>query len=560
MNRTANLKRMSDEEFDLVIIGGGITGACLALDASQRGLKTALIERKDFGHATSASSSKLLHGGIRFLQQLRVDKVRESALERVYFQNLVPHLCRYVPFVIPTFPGLQKGKAFLGAGALAYRMLTLGQNGKARFPESRVQPPSIIGRDELRSRIPWLAESWPATGGLVLPECHMQSSERVTLAILRAAAAAGLALANYAEAGAVETRNGRVVAVQARSGDEQLTIRTAAVANCAGPWLSLLDRQTAGSETSTITSFSRGSHLVIRDLPLECALALPTAQKIQGMTDRGGRHVFLIPWRGHALLGTSYAQHSDDLDDVFATDEDRHQLLDAVNSALGRTLLTDDNVAHSYAGIYPLTAANVQSDVYQGASDYIVTDHGRESGPAGYFSLFGAKYTTARKLAETACNAIARFSEKTLRPCATRQTTVPEANVDDPRRYRKEAGTRYAGHASEETIEHLYGNYGSNLDAILALAAESEDLQASLCADRPNIRAEAIYCARDEMLEHLSDFIFRRTGLGTIGNPGADTLEECAHLIGNELGWSEHRKREEIDDTTSHFRAASGRR
>ncbi|MEM7502625.1 MAG: glycerol-3-phosphate dehydrogenase/oxidase [Pseudomonadota bacterium] len=556
MNRTANLRHMADEQFDLVIVGGGISGACLALDASLRGLKTALIERKDFGHATSASSSKLLHGGIRFLQQFRVDKVRESAYERVYFQNLVPHLCRYVPFVIPTFPGLKKGKVFLGAGAFAYQMLTLGQNRQARFPESKVKPPRVIGKDELRRQIPWLDDAWPATGGLVLPECHMQSSERVTLAILRAAISAGLTAVNYAQAVSVESRSGRVAAVQVRSGDDRVEIRTNAVANCAGPWLSLLDRHTASDETSMITSFSRGSHLVIRDLPLECALALPTTQKIQGMTDRGGRHVFLIPWRGHALLGTSYAQHGDDLDDVFATNDDRRQLLDAVNGALGRTVLTDDNIAYSYSGIYPLTAANVQSDVYQGASDYIVTDYGQRGGPAGYFSLFGAKYTTARKLAETACDAIAKYSGKTLRACTTRSATVPEADVDDPSAFRRDAAHRYSETASPETIEHLYANYGTELDDILTIAADRHDLQHPLQAERPNIRAEAIYCARHEMVEHLSDFVFRRTGLGTIGDPGAAALEDSAKLIASELNWSEQRTRQELDDTESRFRAA----
>lgn len=545
MDRTANLSRLGSEQFDLVIIGGGITGACLAYDATLRGLKTALIEKGDFGHATSASSSKLLHGGIRFLQQLRVDKVRESAYERIFFQNLVPHLCRYVPFVIPTFPGLKKGKAFLGAGALAYSVLTTGQNRQARFSRSKVQAPRIVGRRELDRLIPWLGEDFPATGGLILPECHMQSSERMTLAIVKAAAEHGCAVANYVEARRIEQRSGSTSGVSVRSGSETFVIEANAVANCAGPWLSSVDGLATGAASGTITSFSRGSHLVLRDLKLDCALALPTRQKIQGMADRGGRHVFLIPWRGHLLLGTSYAAHSRDLDQVEATADDRDQLIEAVNTAVGSELVTHANVAYSYSGIYPLTATDVQADVYQGASDYIVTDHAETGGPQGYFSLFGAKFTTARKLAEVAADKIAKQSGKRLRPCQTRTATVPDAEVENPEAYWQQVAAASAAAPESRIAEHLFENYGKGMEAVLEIASERGELAAHLSDARPNLAAEAVYCARHEMVEHLDDFVFRRTGLGTIGSPGSEAIERCAALIGAELRWDEARRTRE---------------
>ena len=556
MNRRAHLERLSNERFDLVIVGGGITGACLAYDATARGLKTALVEKRDFGHATSASSSKLLHGGIRFLQQLRVDKVRESSFERIYFQNLVPHLCRYVPFVIPTFPGLKKGKAFLGAGAIAYSVIGTGQNARALHAQTKVARPRIIGRSELDRLIPWLGAEWPATGGLVLPESHMQSTERMTLSLLKAAADKGCAVCNYADAVEVSQQNGAVAALEVSADDERFAIETRAVANCAGPWLSDVEGRATGSAGDTITSFSRGSHLVIRGLKLDCALALPTTQKIQGMADRGGRHVFLIPWRGHALLGTSYAPHDTDLDRVRATASDREQLLDAVNGALGKPLLDESNVVHSYSGIYPLTATKVDRDVYQGASDYIVTDHGGHGGPRGFFSLFGAKFTTARKLAEVACDAIAAQANVKTAPCTTRSTTLPDADIADGETFIAALQNTPSAAIDAATAEHLYTNYGKAALAIVELAEQNPSLKVRFSETRPNIAAEAVFCGQHEMVERLGDFVFRRTGLGTLGDPGREAVERAARLLAQERGWDDAFVQREIDSVCADLRTA----
>ncbi|MEL7449491.1 MAG: glycerol-3-phosphate dehydrogenase/oxidase [Pseudomonadota bacterium] len=552
LNRSASLDALASQQFDLVIVGGGITGACLAYDATTRGLKTALVERRDFGHATSSASSKLLHGGIRFLQQFRVDKVRESAFERVYFQNLVPHLCRYVPFVIPTFSGLKEGKAFLGAGAMAYTMISAGQNGKAKFRHSKVPLPRLASRAELNTLLPWMGDDWPATGGLVLPECHMRSSERVTLALIQAAAQAGCVVCNYSTVSGVTQAGGKVTGVTVTTGEQPpFAVRGSAVANCAGPWLSRIAG--VGDDANPITSYFRGSHLVLKNWKLDCAVALPTEQKIAGVAGRGGRHVFLIPWRDHVLLGTSYARHGEDLDDVHATAEDRDQLLGAVNAALGGRSVSEDDIAHTWSGLYPITAEEVKNDTYQGASDYIVTDHGKAGGLKNYFSMFGAKYTTARKLAELGCNAVVRSLGTSAGPCKTRTATVPVADVADPDAYCARITGQFAPLVDVDTVHHLFHNYGTALEAVLALVAERPELAKPLGAARANIGAEAVYCAREEMIEHLDDFVFRRTGIGTIGNPGAAMLATCGKLVGGELNWSAPRIQAEVAATTARF-------
>ena len=445
---------------------------------------------------------------------------------------------------------------FLGAGALAYSLIGLGQNARALHAQTKVRMPRIVGRPELDRLVPWLGAELPATGGLVLPESHVQSTERLTLSLVKAAADEGSVVSNYTEAAEVLQQSGKTTGLKVRANDEDIVIEATAIANCAGPWLSDIDSRATGARSNTITSFSRGSHLVIRGLDLDCALALPTTQKIQGMTDRGGRHVFLIPWRGHALLGTSYAPHDDSLDKVTATASDREQLLDAVNVALGKPLLDESNIVHSYSGIYPLTASKVEKDVYQGASDYIVTDHGAKGGLRGFFSLFGAKFTTARKLAEIACDAIAAQADTQTRACVTRSTTLPNADINDPETFSNDLRCGANFDISASTSKHLYTNYGKSADAIVQLANAEPALQEPLSEARLNIAAEAVYCARHEMIGSLSDFVFRRTGLGTIGDPGADAVARSARLLAKELSWNDERVQREVESVNAELRGA----
>ena len=495
----------------------------------------------------------LLHQGREQSWEPSVQEGRYS-YERIYFQNLVPHLCRYVPFIVPTFKGLAKGKAFLGAGAAAYTLIAAGQNSKALYPRSRVPMPRFLSRKTLQQEFPWIDENWPATGGLILPECHMNSSERVTLALVAAAEEEGCAVCNYAEVDSI-LRNGRnTSAVVVRTEEGQLlSIRTDSVANCTGPWLNAVNGSMLGEAQGPITSFFRGSHLVLRDLDLKYALGLPTSQKIHGITGRGGRHIFLIPWRGHTLLGTSYAQHTGSLDDVRPLEEDATQLIDAVNAAFGTQLVDVSNIAHAYSGLYPLTAASAKRNLYQGATDYIVTDHGLRGGPRGYFSLFGAKYTTARKLAERACDRISDYLGKPLGPCITRQTTVPVARIPDAAAFQESLMGEYAKRASPETISHLATSYGTDAREILEISRNSPNLSELIDSQRENICAEAIFCARNEMVLHLDDFVFRRTGIGTIGNPGLSAITRCANLLAEELHWSQSTTDLEVETTMARF-------
>ena len=204
---------LASTEFDVLVVGGGITGAFVALDAAARGLTVGLVEKGDFGEATSAASSKLLHGGIRYLQQGQPRKVRESALERIRFQNLAPHLCRYVPFVVPAYRGWQKGRALLRCAMVAYNALCLGQNRHLRVPGRRVPRGRSISKQEIAQLLPGVL-SEGITGGVLFYESHMHNSERMTLAVLETAASRGAALANYVQAQSLLSDGRRVSGVR----------------------------------------------------------------------------------------------------------------------------------------------------------------------------------------------------------------------------------------------------------------------------------------------------------------------------------------------------------
>ncbi len=558
-------------QYDVLIVGGGITGACLAFDAALRGLAVALIDKGDFGAATSAASSKLLHGGLRYLQQLRFDKVRESALERVYFQNLAPHLTHYVPFVVPTYRGVARSKTLLNAGMLLYAALCAGQQRLIDDPSKRVPVGRGLSREQVLARIPGLDTS-RLTGGRLFFESHMRSSERMTLAFIDSAARAGAVVVNYIKAERFLVDGDRVLGVEAadclegadavappaerNSGHPSagtFEIRASVVVNAAGPWIRRLNAQLETRRVAPIlTGVSKGAHIVTRSLTDDCAVALPTRRPSQSVIDRGGRHVFIIPWCGHSLIGTTYGPFHGDLDDLRPTTDDAEELIEEINSALGPGTLSLADVRYAFAGLYPLVDDEIRPAVYQGTGEYRVVDHQDSDGVVGLFSVFGAKYTTARLLAERAVDRIAARLGKNVESGLTRKASLASGDIPDIEQFRAHQRERHAA-LSAATIDHLVDHYGAACDVVAALAQSVDGLADVLVADRSIIAAEAVWAARSEMACHLDDFVFRRSGLGTLGHPGSGALDRTASLMGAELGWDPGRRAAEIERVERQF-------
>lgn len=547
------------------MIGGGITGAFAAWDAALRGLSVALIERSDFGGATSAASSKVIHGGIRHLQKGELHRVRESIRERAVFQRIAPHLVHPVPFLIPTYGHGMRGKEVLAAAMAVYELLGFGQNRGVRDPEKRIPRHRVLSPGEVMALEPSLPTSG-MTGGVRYHECHMHSSERTTLAVILAAVEAGAVVANYVEATGFLRDGGRVIGVRARDAlaaegehpGSELELRARVVANMTGPWAShLIDRLDRCPERRF--GLSKGVHIVTRPLTRSGALALATRHQSEALLSRGGRHFFIIPWRGRSLIGTTNVPFSGDPADVGVTEKDIVDFLAEINAAYPAASLRRDDVSFFFGGLYPLVDKEVRAEVYQGAAKYEIHDHARE-GVEGLITVIGAKYTTARNLARQAIDRVFRKLGQTPPVAQTATTPVHGGRIERFDEFLAEAVRDDSSEGpglGPDVIRELVLCYGSEYAAVLKQVKEDPGAGRQVAKERPIIRAMIRHAVQDEMALRLTDVVFRRTGLGTIGDPGEDGLRACAAIMADELGWDERRVERELAAASDVFRPRS---
>ena len=304
-----DIQRLQRDHFDLVIIGGGITGACLAREAALLGIHTALVEKDDFGGFTSAASSKLLHGGIRYLPKLQLHKVRESARERALFQRIAPHLTNTIPFIVPTFNNaVMKGQVAMAAGMGLYELINFGLNSTINDGAKKIPPAHRMGRAALLKAYPHTGKLAAVNGAWLLPEVHMPNSERMTLTFIQTACRLGVCAANYMPVSSLTREHDRITGVEVKDlmSNQVFSIRAKIVANAAGPLIPQLYANHSSLRLKRrTTGYAKGVHLVTRQLNPDYALGLNTQSRMDGYIHRGGRHIFIIPWRGRSLIGTA---------------------------------------------------------------------------------------------------------------------------------------------------------------------------------------------------------------------------------------------------------------
>ncbi|WP_420208284.1 FAD-dependent oxidoreductase [Candidatus Electronema sp. JC] len=543
MNRNEHLRRLARQEFDLLVIGGGISGACIAHDAALRGLSVALLERRDFGGFTSAASSKLLHGGIRYLPQAQLWKVRESGREQRIMQRLAPHLLRWLPFLIPT----EKGSFMQGALPLqaAMRIYGLCHCGFSDLPPGAPLGEFLPPIKAVRVA-PQLASIAKLSGAQVLNESHMHSSERMTLAFIKTAASNGAAVANYAEAVSYLSSRDRVrgVAVRDALSGKEFSVAARMTVNSSGPAAQSLNRASPSLQLrlrKEITGFARGVHLVTRQIHPDYALALTTREKTEGFVTRGGRHFFIIPWRGRSLIGTTNTPFKGDFDQLRVTAEDVDEFLADINETLPDLGLRRDEVYYAYVGIYPLTVRVIDPEKYQAGGDYQLVDHHSSDGVAGLITALGAKYTTARGLAEKTVDLAVRKLGCPAFPCRTAVTPLLEGGMTNLAAFIARKQEQYSALLTKEMAEHLIRYHGTGIDRVMETAAGDAELLKPLSPGVSVCAAEVLHAARKEMAAHLDDVVFRRTGMGTIGCPDEAALNRAAAIMAAELDWDEQR-------------------
>jgi glycerol-3-phosphate dehydrogenase len=547
-----DLSQLSEQKFDVVIIGGGITGAWLSLHCVQQGYKTALIEKADYASQTSAASSKLLHGGIRYLQQMQFDKVRESAMERAEFIYAAPHLSNSVPFVVPTYSDFKRSKFFLSCGMLAYQTLCLGQNAVIDSKEQRLGGTHSISVEQLNKICD--LENEPHTGAVVFNERHMIDSERMVLAIIQTARELGAEVHNYVAASEFlgdESKVTGVVACDQLNGN-QFEINSSLVINAAGPWIDGLNSKLRNAETAPrINSFAIGSHIVTRQI-CDHAIALTTKHQAGSKIDRGGRHVFAIPWRGYSLIGTSHNEIDSADGDISLQAEHVEQLIDAINDAMPQAKLKREDVVSGYSGLYDFRTNNIRSTVYQGSGEYQIIDHQSTNHVDGLVTALGAKYTTGRKVSAQTMKLVNRKlsgDRSTSNETITRRKLRGSDYISFAQLQRTKL-EQYKDQYSIETINHLLMSYGSDIDMFLTSINEQADLQKTICSTQPDLIGQVVWAIVNEQAVTLNDVVFGRTSLGLLGLQ-AEELLAIAGVMAAQLFWSKQELERQLKVTST---------
>lgn len=483
-NRGTALEKLESTEFDLLVVGGGITGAGIALDAASRGASVALVERSDFASGTSSKSSKLVHGGLRYLEHYEFGLVREAALERDLLRVLAPHLVEPIPFVLPVRDKWMRAR--FGAGLWAYDALASFKN---------LQVHRYLGVDETEAAVPPIPRG-KVKGGFMFYDCKNDDS-RLVLQVLHQATRYGAVVANYVAVDNLDGgENGCAAHVTDRIDGRGLEIRATRVISATGVWSDRIE-QMAEPERDARTRPSKGIHLSFRPekIPLkDHAAFIPDVDR--------ERFLFVIPWLDSVIVGTTDTPYSGDLDRPSVDEDDRRYVLDSVNSVFDLGL-TESDIAGAWAGLRPLIQGKA------GSTADLSRRHAIYDIAPGITGITGGKLTTYRRMAKDAVDKIADDLGIETKS-KTRWIRLGASDVEALTQAVTRRGKRLG--LSSASIAHLVRSYGDRAMQVLD-DAESGDALAPLVAGSPPIVAEAAYTARHEMAVTLSDLLSRRTRL-----------------------------------------------
>ncbi len=541
--RANSLARLSNEHFDIVVIGGGIAGACTAWDAAMRGLKVALIDRADFGGGTSAQSLKVLHGGIRYLQHLDIVRLRESCAERAAFLRMAPHLTRPLSFALPTFGVGMRGKLPLRAAFQLLNVFTAGRNRGIANVAQHIPAPFILSKREFLEKFPAF-DAPDLTGAGVFFDGQMLNPARIVLSIVRSAQTASAVALNYCSADGLLLRDGRVegvIAKDALSGNS-IELRARIVANLSGPYAPAFLQQAKACATLNVP-LSRDMAIVInRKLLPGMGIGIQTKYKDpDAWLSRGNRHLFMAPWRDYTLIGVHSRVYEGDPFKLTVTEEEIQGFVDEVREACPALGVSRGDVVVVNAGLLPFGENDPSAKDLSFGKRSVLVDHGASGGPEGLISGMSVRWTMGRLLGEKATDLALRKLQLGARACRTRATPVHGGDFQD-REELMRAIMKHTGPATPASaVTHLADTFGTHWSEVLKMNDST-----TLLPDGATLAAEVRYAARSEMAVTLADIVLRRLDLGTGSTMSSQLLSACAQIAGEELGWSAQRQSAEI--------------
>ncbi len=549
MQRT--LADLGDQEFDILVIGGGAAGAAVAREASLRGFHTALIERDDFGSGTSAHCFKVVHGGIRYLQHGDIPRLRASCRERAILLRIAPHLVAPLPFVVPTFGRGRKSKWFLGAGMRVYDALSRDLNSLIPDPVRRIRATRFLGRADIQQMFPGI-DAPNLTGAAVFEDGQMYNPPRLVLALVAAAAQLGASVANYVEAERLLYEDRRAVgaAVRDRLTGQAFDIRARLVVNAAGPWAESLIPKSAGAHSAAGTYSRDACFVVTRRAATRMALAVPgLTRDTDALLARDARHLFLVPWRDHTLVGVWHRVVDRDPDNARLSRDELRTFIDEINACHPSLDLSEAEVSMAGFGLVPFgDAARQQPGAMSFGKQSRLIDH-RTQGLNGLITLISVRYTVARRDAAAVLDAAGQQLGARRGGAASAREPVPGGDIEDFTAFIGDLSGRWPGWLPRNAREGLAQNYGRRVDRIIALGESDANLQR--CLPHSDLsHAEVAYVMHEEMAVRMTDVVFRRTDLGTAAKPAGLALDELQRLMRALGGWTVERasaERAELD-------------
>ncbi len=559
-------KDIGDYPFDLIVIGAGINGAGIARDAAMRGLKTLLLDKGDISDGTTQWSTRLIHGGLRYLEHYEVHLVRESLAEREKLLRIAPHLVKPLRFVVPIYERSKRGPGLIRLGMIGYDVLSFDKS---------VPNHKMLSREEALERYPGLNPDG-LLGAATYYDGQVEYAERVAVENAISAREHGAVVVTHAGVTRLifaDAENGglpRVAGVEFEDGlnGGVYTATAPVTVNVAGPWV---DRVLSGSgsfgiddapegetgEREQMIGGTKGSHLVVDPFPG----APQDALYVEARAD--GRPYFIVPWNGRYLIGTTDFRYKEDLDFVSADDDEMDYLIDETNAVVPMANLSREDVLFTYSGVRPLPFKPEGSESSITRS-HVVYDHATERSVAGgrltvagagphadgLISIVGGKLTTYRNLARQTVDVALKKLGRDAPASHTDKVPLPGGGVPDFAAFA--ADFKGSSGLTEELSERLLRLYGARAPEVLEEAGDDPSLRVSLSPD-PSVETglmgcEVIYAFRREMAETLADALLRRTMVGLGPNVALDVDEAAASVAVDHLGWTEDRAREEVEN------------
>lgn len=521
--RAAAISALATEEFDILVIGGGVNGVGVALDAVTRGLKVALVESQDFAAGTSSRSSKLIHGGLRYLEQYDFKLVREALHEReLMVSTQCPHLVKPVSFLYPLTEKVRE-RTYVGAGLALYDAL---RGFKRALPSHKHLTGKTIANisPSLRQDI--------ITGAIRYFDAQVDDA-RHTMMIARTAARHGAVMATSVRVDNLQRSGKKVIGVTAtdlQSG-KSLNISAKATIMCAGVWSDELHEK-FGLTPGYSVAMSKGVHIVVPQSAINSkdGIILKTAVSV----------LFLIPWGDKWIVGTTDTPYEGDREKPLATQEDVQYILDQANRVLEPKLKSED-ILGVFAGLRPLVANNSKSSTTK-----LSREHTVDRPAPGFVSLAGGKYTTYRVMAKDAVDLAVLDLRRIVSDSVTERLPLIGADGYFALTQQVSAIAR-ENDLSEATVKHLLDRHGSLISEILEIVAADETLAERLIPDLPYIKAEILHAASHEGALSVEDVLLRRTRISfEAGDSGASVADEVAHIIGSVLNWNASDRKDSV--------------